>query len=259
MWLLIPPRVDICYWPGTLRWLGHKCFPVPLCQGIRLYQTLLYSFIKSLVQGFVSLFPMQVFKMIRANRNNQRRAQRRPEHAKDEEEVVVVEVVEEIGKDQAENYNVGGQADEHQVKHQTEEKLESNGEEDKEDRLEESLQQQHAEEAGSIRGSHPEPSLPCDKSRSPSEDDENKESSEIKERSRDVETRERSKEIESEAREEVPGLIYIDYSQFDEDEESYGLGGGLEDAYNLSQAGVTVDSSPIGMTDEKVEGFRKEI
>ena len=196
--------------------------------------------------------------MIRANRNNQRRAQRRQEHTKDDEEVVVVEVVEENAKDQAENHNVRGQADEHEVKHHTEEKLESNGGEDKEDRAEESLQQQqqNAEEAGCIHGSLPEPSPP--------EDDGNK-NSEIRERSRDVETRERSREIESEARDEVPGLIYIDYSQFDEDEESYGhggstygLGGGSEDAYNLSQAGVSVDTSPIGMTDEKVEKLKRK-
>ena len=194
--------------------------------------------------------------MIRANRNNQRRAQRRQEHTKDDEEVVVVEVVEENAKDQAENHIVGGQADEHEVKHHTEEKLESNGGEDKEDRAEESLQQQqqNAEEAGCIHGSLPEPSPP--------EDDGNK-NSEMRERSRDEQIRERSREVESEAREEVPGLIYIDYSQFDEDEESYGhggstygLGGGLEDAYNLSQAGVTLDSSHIGMTDEKVKQFK---
>ena len=198
--------------------------------------------------------------MIRANRNNQRRAQRRQEHTKDDEEVVVVEVVEENAKDQAENHNVRGQADEHEVKHHTEEKLESNGGEDKEDRAEESLQQQqqHAEEAGSIHGSLPGPSPP--------EDNGNKESSEMRERSRDEQIRERSREIDCETREEVPGLIYIDYSQFDEDEESYGhggstygLGGGSEDSYNLSQAGVSVDTSHIGMTDEKVKQFKKEI
>lgn len=52
----------------------------------------------------------QVFKMIRANRNNQRRAQRRPEHSKDDEEVVI-EVVEENGKD----HDVGRETDEHHV------------------------------------------------------------------------------------------------------------------------------------------------
>ena len=198
--------------------------------------------------------------MIRANRNNQRRAQRRAEHAKDDEEVVV-EVVEEDAKhEEAENNNIGGEADEHQVKHHTEEehagcleKHGSKGREENEYRAEESVQQQDAEEAGNIHGNHTEAS--------PTEDDGNKESSDI---------RERSREIESEAREEVPaGLVYIDYSQFDEDEEdgspyglggsSYGLGGGGEDTYNLSQAGVTVDSSPIGMTEEKVEQFTKEI
>ena len=206
--------------------------------------------------------------MIRANRNNQRRAQRRQEHTKDDEEVVVVEVVEESAKDQAENHNVRGQADEHQVKHRAEEKLESNEGEDKEDRAEESLQQQqqHAEEAGCIHGSLPEPSPPEDDGNKNSEIRERSRDVETRERSREVEIRERSREIESEARDEVPGLIYIDYSQFDEDEESYGhggstygLGGGSEDSYNLSQAGVSVDTSHIGMTDEKVKQFKKEI
>ena len=88
----------------------------------------------------------------------------------------------------------------------------------------------------------------------------------MRERSRDEQIRERSREIDCETREEVPGLVYIDYSQFDEDEESYGHGGstyghggGSEDSYNLSQAGVSVDTSPIGMTDEKVKQFKKEI
>ena len=185
------------------------------------------------------------------------------EHAKDDEEVVVAVVVEENAKHQeAEKNNVEEEADEHQVKHHTEEehagcleKHESQGGEDNEYKAEESVQQQYAEEAGNIDGNHIEPSPPYDKSKTPTEDEGNKVSSEL---------RERSREIESEGRQEVPaGLVYIDYSQFDEDEEvgstyglggsTYGLGGGgSDDSYNLSQAGVTEDSSPIGMTDEKV-------
>ena len=218
--------------------------------------------------------------MIRANRNNQRRAQRRSEQAKTEEEEEEEEVEEENAKHQAENHNPGGQTDEHQVKHQAGclEKHESKGGEDKEDITgvnvraeEESVQQQHTdEEARNIHGSHLELLKPDEKSRASTEEAGNNESSEMRERGRD---------IGSESREEVAGLVYIDYSQFDEDEEingssyhlggsnshlggrSYHLGGSTylgdgrsEDSYNISQAGVaSVDTDPIGMTDEKVK------
>ena len=188
--------------------------------------------------------------MIRANRNNQRRGQRRPEHTKEDEEVVVEVAEEEDAKHQDEKDHAGGQAEEHEVKDHAKEPG-PNGGEDKEYigavevKAEESVQQQIEEETGNICGNPPEPFY---NNRAPSEGDGNKERSENTEKSRDM-------LAESEAREEVPGLVYIDYSQFDEEGEAgsiYGLGGREGDSYNLSQTGASVDISPNGLTDEKV-------
>ena len=191
--------------------------------------------------------------MIRANRNNQRRGQRRPEHTKEDEEVVVEVAEEEDAKHQDEKDHAGGQAEEHEVKDHAKEPG-PNGGEDKEYigavevKAEESVQQQIEEETGNICGDPPEPFY---NNRAPSEGDGNKERSENTEKSRDM-------LAESEAREEVPGLVYIDYSQFDEEGEVgsiYGLGGREGDSYNLSQTGANVDN---GLTDEKVLLFVKE-
>ena len=59
----------------------------------------------------------------------------------------------------------------------------------------------------------------------------------------------------------MAGLVYVDYSQFDEDEEvgsvhDHDFGqhdlGQREEAYNLSQVRQPFDASPTGLTDEKV-------
>jgi len=194
----------------------------------------------------------QVFKMIRANRNNQRRAQRRPEQAKaEEEEEEVVEVrVEDGSKHQEEGH--ADHAEEETSSHpeecgssRIEEKDENVGADKKAEELKQKL---GAEGVSNLCGSSPELSLPCETT--------------VGDSSKDAPPKSKSNEaITTEARVEVAGLVFIDYSQFDEDEEagsSYGLGGSTyslggrsEDSYNLSQAGVTVDTGPIGLTDEK--------
>ena len=66
----------------------------------------------------------------------------------------------------------------------------------------------------------------------------------------------RRKSTNTEEREEVAGLVYVDYSQFDEDEEVGSVHdhdfGQQEEAYNLSQVRQPFDESPTGLTDEKV-------
>merc|ERR1712032_153852 len=114
-------------------------------------------------------------------------------------------------------------------------------------KAEELKQKPGAEGASNLCGSSPELSLQCETT--------------VGDSSEDAQRRESNVEV-TEAREELAGLVYIDYSQFDEDEEvdgssyglggsTYGLGGRSENSYNLSQAGVSVDTGPLGLTDER--------
>lgn len=200
--------------------------------------------------------------MIRANRNNQRRAQRRSEQAKaeeEEEEEVLVEVeVAEGGKGQEEIHTDHPEEEtEKSGSNRIEEKEDNVGAEEKA----EELKQKHGTEGASS----PQLSLHCETT------------AVVGNNSKDAQKSESNEAVTTEAREEAAGLVYIDYSQFDEDEEvdgsSYGLGGSTyhldgstypsgrtylggrsEDSYDLSQAGVaSVDTDPIGMTDEKVK------
>ena len=190
--------------------------------------------------------------MIRANRNNQRRAQRRPEPEPEpeyehEEGEVVVEV--EVADDQ--------RAVEHQAGEETSnfgESLKSGSEVDREAKKvaesnmrKENLQSQLEQTTQNSLCSSSEQRLASYSSGTEKEEESDSRSDIL-----------RRKSTNTEEREEVAGLVYVDYSQFDEDEEvgsvhDHDLGlGQREEAYNLSQVRQPFDASPTGLTDEKV-------
>ena len=188
--------------------------------------------------------------MIRANRNNQRRAQRRPEPEPEHEEgEVVVEV--EVAVDQ--------RAVEHQAGEENSsfgESLKSGPEVDREakevaDRnvREENLQSQLEQTTQNSLCSSSEQRLASYSSGTEKEESDSR--SDIL----------RRKSTNTEEREEVAGLVYVDYSQFDEDEEVGSVHDldlvQREEAYNLSQVRQPFDASPTGLTDEKVIFERK--
>ena len=188
--------------------------------------------------------------MIRANRNNQRRAQRRPEPEHEHEEgEVVVEV--EVADDQ--------RAVEHQAGEENSsfgESLKSSPEVDREAKevaesnvREENLQSQLEQTTQNSLCSSSEQRLASYSSGTEKKEESDSRSDIL-----------RRKSTNTEEREEVAGLVYVDYSQFDEDEEvgsvhDHDLGldlGQREEAYNLSQVRQPFDASPTGLTDEKV-------
>ena len=187
--------------------------------------------------------------MIRANRNKERRAQRRPEH-KHEEGEVVVEV--KVADDQP--------AVEHQVEEENSnfgESLKSGPEVDREAKKvaernveEDNLRTQLEQTTQNSLCSSSEQRLASYSSGTEKEEESDSRS--------DIS---RKKSTNTEEREEVAGLVYVDYSQFDEDEEvgsvhDHDFGqhdlGQREEAYNLSQVRQPFDASPTGLTDEKV-------
>ena len=191
--------------------------------------------------------------MIRANRNNQRRAQRRPEPEHEHEEgEVVVEV--EVADDQ--------RAVEHQAGEENSnfgESLKSSPEVDREAKevaesnvREENLQSQLEQTTQNSLCSSSEQRLASYSSGTKKEEESDSRSDIL-----------RRKSTNTEEREEVPGLVYVDYSQFDDDEEvgsvhDHDLGlVQQEEAYNLSQVRQPFDASPTGLTDEKVFLRRK--
>ena len=193
--------------------------------------------------------------MIRANRNNQRRAQRRPEPEHEHEEgEVVVEV--EVADDQ--------RAVEHQAGEENSsfgESLKSSPEVDREAKKvaernveEENLQTQLEQTTQNSLCSSSEQRLASYSSGTEKKEESDSRSDIL-----------RRKSTNTEEREEVAGLVYVDYSQFDEDEEVgsvHDLDHDLdlvqrEEAYNLSQVRQPFDASPTGLTDEKVFLRRK--
>ena len=187
--------------------------------------------------------------MIRANRNNQRRAQRRPGHEHEEGEVVV-EV--EVADDQ--------RAVEHQAGEENSsfgESLKSSPEVDREAKKvaernveEKNLQTQLEQTTQNNLCSSSEQRLASYGSGAEKEEESDSRSDIL-----------RRKSTNTEEREEVAGLVYVDYSQFDEDEEVGSVHDldlvQREEAYNLSQVRQPFDASPTGLTDEKVFLRRK--
>ena len=184
--------------------------------------------------------------MIRANRNNQRRAQRRPEPEHEHEEgEVVVEV--EVADDQ--------RAVEHQAgeeKSSFGESLKSSPEVDREAKevaesnvREENLQSQLEQTTQNSLCSSSEQRLASYSSGTEKKEESDSRSDIL-----------RRKSTNTEEREEVAGLVYVDYSQFDEDEEVGSVHDldlvQREEAYNLSQVRQPFDASSTGLTDEKV-------
>ena len=189
--------------------------------------------------------------MIRANRNNQRRAQRRPEPEREHEEgEVVVEV--EVADDQ--------RAVEHQAgeeKSNFGESLKSSPEVDREAKevaesnvREENLQSQLEQTTQNSLCSSSEQRLASYSSGTEKKEESDSRSDIL-----------RRKSTNTEEREEMVGLVYVDYSQFDEDEEVGSVHDldlvQREEAYNLSQVRQPFDASPTGLTDEKVIFERK--
>ena len=189
--------------------------------------------------------------MIRANRNNQRRAQRRPEPEREHEEgEVVVEV--EVADDQ--------RAVEHQAGEENSsfgESLKSSPEVDREAKevaerniREENLQSQLEQTTQNSLCSSSEQRLASYSSGTEKKEESDSRSDIL-----------RRKSTNTEEREEVAGLVYVDYSQFDEDEEVDSVHDHdlvqREEASNLSQVRQPFDASPTGLTDEKVIFERK--